>query len=579
MHPMISLHLIASLHWLDGTVIIVYLLGITLLGVYTGKKVKQSSDFFMPRRFGKAMMIMHAFGTGTASDQAVTVAAATARTGLSGIWYQWLWLLVTPFYWIIAPIMRRFRATTTADVYELRYDRSVAVLFSAVGIISMVAKIGLMLKGSGALIASGTGGVVNAEWAIVVTTILFVVYGLAGGLGAAIVTDFIQGILTLLFSFMLLPYVLNTVGGLAGAKAILTDSHSDKLSLVAPGDIGIFWIIMMSTQVVVGIVALPSAMGNSAAGKTELEGRIGYMAGTFMKRVCTAAWCLTGIGAIAWYVQEGFDLTAVDPDSVYGDMAREFLPTGLLGVFIASLLAGIMSSCDSFMISAAALFTENIYRPIRKGASVSHYLWVGRVGAVFIVAAGMVFAFWLTGVISGLMIWLKILPMMGVAFWMGLFWRKATPLGAWASTITGFTCWWLGERSFFVDWLLTLSFSDTMHLTEVVHDKVEMYEPWLIVFYLSGSIFAGIAVSLISVAVPEQRLNRYYQLTRTPIQPGEEIKIPCQLPKGVSPVERKMLCTYFGLEIPMPSRESWLGFSVGWFGVICLIGGFVLIVY
>jgi len=42
-------------------------------------------------------MIMHAFGTGTASDQAVTVASATFRGGLSGIWYQWLWLFATPF--------------------------------------------------------------------------------------------------------------------------------------------------------------------------------------------------------------------------------------------------------------------------------------------------------------------------------------------------------------------------------------------------------------------------------------------------------------------------------------------------
>lgn len=568
-----------SLHWLDGLVIVIYLVGITLLGVYTGRQVKKSSDFFMPRRFGKAMMIMHAFGTGTASDQAVTVAAGTARSGLSGIWYQWLWLLMTPFYWIIAPIMRRFRATTTADVYELRYNRSVAVLFSLVGIISMVAKIGLMLKGSGALIESGTGGAVNAEVAIVVTTILFVIYGLAGGLGAAIVTDFIQGVLTLLFSFMLLPFVLKAVGGLAGAKATLAVDHAEKWSLVAPGDIGLFWIIMMSIQVVVGIVALPSAMGNSAAGKTELEGRVGYMAGTFMKRVCTAAWCLTGIGALAWYVQQGMDVSTIHPDSVYGDMAREFLPIGLLGVFIASLLAGIMSSCDSFMISAAALFTENIYRPIRRHESIPHYLWVGRAGAIAIVAAGMIFAFWLSGVISGLMIWLKILPMMGVAFWLGLFWRKTTSPGAWASTLAGFFCWWLGERAFFAQWLNSLPFAKVLHLTNDSKGRIEMYEPWLIVFYLTAAVTIGVGVSLVTKKVPEERLDRYYQLTRTPIQPGEVLENPCELPVGVMPVERRMLTTAFGLEIPMPSKVSWMGFGLGWAGVFALIGGFVWIVY
>ena len=140
-----------SLHPVDAIVLVVYLIGITVLGSWMGRQVSSAADYFMPRRFGKLTMIMHAFGTGTASDQAVTVASATAKNGLSGIWYQWMWLFSTPFYWLIAPIMRRFRATTTADVYQLRYDRSVAMLFAIVGVAGMAVKIGVMLKGGGCL--------------------------------------------------------------------------------------------------------------------------------------------------------------------------------------------------------------------------------------------------------------------------------------------------------------------------------------------------------------------------------------------------------------------------------------------
>ena len=99
----------AGLHPIDGLVVMFYLIGITIMGVWMGRRLTGLDDFFMPRKFGKGMMMMHAFGTGTASDQAVTVSSATFRTGLSGIWYQWLWLFVTPFYWLIAPIFRRFR--------------------------------------------------------------------------------------------------------------------------------------------------------------------------------------------------------------------------------------------------------------------------------------------------------------------------------------------------------------------------------------------------------------------------------------------------------------------------------------
>jgi hypothetical protein len=171
-------------HSLTYLVLFLYLAGITWLGVRMGKGIQKQSDFFMPRRFGKSMMMMHAFGTGTASDQAVVVASGTFRHGLSGIWYQWLWLFNTPFYWLIAPIFRRFRATTTADVYALRFGSSVAVLFSMVGIIGLAVKIGLLLKGAGALVESGTQGMVSASFAVPVVAVLFVAYGMVGGAGS-----------------------------------------------------------------------------------------------------------------------------------------------------------------------------------------------------------------------------------------------------------------------------------------------------------------------------------------------------------------------------------------------------------
>ena len=70
-----------GLHLIDGLVVVLYLIGITIMGVWMGRRLKGLDDFFMPRKFGKAMMIMHAFGTGTASDQAVTVSSATFQVG------------------------------------------------------------------------------------------------------------------------------------------------------------------------------------------------------------------------------------------------------------------------------------------------------------------------------------------------------------------------------------------------------------------------------------------------------------------------------------------------------------------
>ena len=570
------------MHLVDSVVLVSYLLGITALGVWTARRVTSSSDFFMPRRFGKSMMIMHAFGTGTASDQAVSVAAATMRQGVSGIWYQWIWLITTPFYWLIAPIFRRFRAVTTADVYRLRYDRGVAMLFAVVGMGGMAVKIGVMLKGAGALVDAGTGGLVDANLAIACITVLFVVYGMAGGLGAAIVTDFVQGLLTLAFSFMLLPFVLSAVGGLDGVKETIAGAGlaDQMLSLVAPGKVGLFFIVMMSIQILVGIVAFPSAMGISAAGKTEMEGRIGYTVGTYIKRICTVAWCLTALAAVAWYLSRGIQLQSVNPDNVYGDVARAFLPgvlPGLLGLFLASLLAAVMSSCDSFMIAASGLFTQNIYQLWRPGRSSGHYVTVGRLMGIVIVVGGLAFAYWVSDVIKGVEIWFQINPMMGIAFWLGLLWRRTTVAGAWASTLVGFGTWWLTTRAAFVDWAAALPFAEPLRLVWIEGGTAAVYKPWEILAYMVAATTAGIVVSLLTRPVPKEKLDRYYALTRTPIQKGEVVETPCTLPPGVAPASREMWTTALGLEIPKPSRNAVMGFLGGCLAVVVLIAGFVLL--
>ena len=155
-----------GLHIADIVILGLYLLCMAGIGFWSARKIKGAADFFMPRRFGKAMMVMFGFGAGTHSDQAVGVASKSFSSGLSGIWYQWLWLPCTPFYWLIAPVMRRFRAITTGDVFEARYDRSVAVLFALIGMLNLSVNIGLMLRGSSEVISASTQGLLSANTAI-----------------------------------------------------------------------------------------------------------------------------------------------------------------------------------------------------------------------------------------------------------------------------------------------------------------------------------------------------------------------------------------------------------------------------
>jgi len=351
----------------DWVVIAVYLLAITGLGLWASRWVKTPDDYFMGgRRFKKTFMLFFAFGAGTHTDQAVSVASKTYTSGLSGIWLQWIWLFATPFFWLIAPVFRRMRALTTGDYFELRYSRSVAGLFAGVAVLQLVVNLATMLKGAGAMITAVSGGAIGEMWSIATIVVLFTLYGVAGGLSAAILTDLVQGILTVVLSFLLLPFALQAVGGMSGLRDTIGDPQ--MFALVAGGDITVFYIAVVAFNGLIGNSTQPHSMAVAAAGQTEMDGRVGFTYGNMLKRFCTVAWTFTGLCAIALY--PGM-IDARQIDQSYGLMARDLLPLvapGLLGLFLASMLAAVMSSCDAWMVSGSALFTENVYRPFPPSA-------------------------------------------------------------------------------------------------------------------------------------------------------------------------------------------------------------------
>ncbi len=142
-----------GLHWLDMVVIVLYFAGVIGIGLHARKRIRSERDYYLGgRRFGKLMMIMFAFGAGTHADTAVGVAAKAHAVGLAGIWYQWQQLITTPFYWLLAPVFRRARCTTTADFFERRYGTSFALLYTLDALFMNIGFTAVMLYGSGRLL-------------------------------------------------------------------------------------------------------------------------------------------------------------------------------------------------------------------------------------------------------------------------------------------------------------------------------------------------------------------------------------------------------------------------------------------
>ena len=98
-----------------------------------------------------------------------------------------------------------------------------------------------------------------------------------------------------------------------------------------------------------------------------------------------------------------------------------------------------------------------------------------------------------------------------------------------------------------------------------------LYLPWKMIFYLSTGLVTLVVVSLVTRPVSEEKLERFYGCLRTPVGPDEPESGPFTLPPGVEPAPRRVWFDHFGLELPVISRVSAIGFLAALAAVFALI--------
>ncbi len=481
---------------LDIIVLIAYFMIVIVIGVVSARLIKNREDYLMGgRRFGKVLMMFFAFGAGTHADNAVGVAAQSYKVGLSGIWYQWVMLLTLPIYWLLAPVFRRARVLTTADFYERRYGAWFSIFYSFFALFICVVFTGLMLFGSARLVESLTDQALSWQWIILGISLISFFYGIAGGLVAAVWNDFFQGVLTIVMSILIIPFFWSYIGGLEGFQARLPD-RDDVLHLVLSKDMTIFWIMMMSVNSLISMVAQPHMMSNIAAARTEMDSRVGLVGGMILKRLVTVPWALTGVMAIAMY-----GAGKIEPDHAFGQMAHDLLPVGFAGLMVACVLASVMDNAAVGMLTFAGLYTNNIHRRLfSEKNDEKTLLRVNRISSLVFAIFSIPLAYTFTDVPAAMRFTWNTVPLMGIPFFLGLFWRRANRYGAVASFFSGLLAMLIANYGF--GW------------------TGDSGLPKSILFFLVTGFSAGIIVSLLTPPEPKRGLDQFYLLMNTPI--GEE---------------------------------------------------------
>ncbi len=422
---------------LDWTVLIVYFVGITAFGLWLARRTRTSGGYFLgDRKLPWWVMVGQAFGTGTHAEQPVAQAGATFDKGFATIWFQWKNLLITPLYWLMAPWYRRSERTTVAEIIEDRYGRKLAFGYTLFALAYFVFNQGVMLKGAGKVIAVAIGGeLITANGVVLAMTLAFLLYSFFGGLVASAYTDFVQSLLIILLSFLLIPLGLRAVGGFEGMRQVLPGNFFDLYSDVSGVDL--FTIAMLAINGFVGMTAQPHVLSLCATGSTERAGRVGHTYGAMTKRICAIGWALTGLITATLVLQRGAKLP--DPEHAFGYASRELLGPGLVGLLVASVLAANMSTCSNFMVNSGALFTRNVWLEyVNRAAADRQLLWVGRVSSLALTGLGIAFALTVGNVLHAFLFTETIAALFGVMFLGGILWRRANRYGAAAATLAAF---------------------------------------------------------------------------------------------------------------------------------------------
>lgn len=551
---------VASFTTLDGLVLIVYFVGILIFGLWMARKVKSSGNYFLGDRKLKWWIMMgQAFGTGTHAEQPVAQAGASFALGLGTIWYQWKNMLITPFYWLLAPWYRRSERTTIAEIIEDRYGRPLALVYTVFAISYFVFSQGVMLKGAAKVIAIAAGEeVISPNGVVVAMTVAFIVYSFFGGLVASAYTDFVQSFLIIVLSFLLIPFGLAQVGGLAGMRESLPEDFFSLYS--AASGLDVFTISMLSVNGLVGIVAQPHMLSMYATGNTERAGRVGQTYGNFVKRFCTIGWAFTGLIVAALVVQQGYHLE--DREAAFGFACRQFLAPGLTGLMVASVLAANMSTCSNFMVNTGALFARNLYMQyINPSAPDRDILRIGRISGLVLTLAGVWFALRVKTVLDAFLFTETIAAFMGIMFLGGILWKGATRHGAWASTISTFVVYYL------------LNYAAT--------EEIKLVYKWEAVPF-AWAMLAGfsslILVSLVTRPEDPARIEKFFDNMR---RSTDDEGLPDGEPKPLAADRGEELILldlpgWFTAErwkgFPGRYREDLVGFALAWVAVAVIIG-------
>ncbi|MCB0644394.1 MAG: sodium:solute symporter, partial [Phaeodactylibacter sp.] len=463
-----------SLSTVDISIMIGYAILIIAYGLYHAKRKNSEEYFLAGRNMLWPIVGISLFATNISSSTLVGLAGDAFQTNTHVYNYEWMAAVILVFFAIFfLPFYLRSKVYTMPEFLERRYDSRSRYYFSFITIVGNV----LIDTAAGLYVGTIILKLIFPEmdsWVIIVIlAFAAAAYTIPGGLNSVIQTEVVQAILLLIGSIVLTYYAFSEVGGwdamIAGLNeraargdftnpetGITLQSADDVLSLVRPAnDEFMPWTGLLFGVPILGFYfwANNQFMVQRVLGAKDINhGRWGALFAGLLKLPVIFFMVLPGTVAILLY--SDLDLSFLKyalpsgeycqnlsecPNMTYPVLLFKLLPTGMLGLVLAGLLAAMMSSVSATFNSASTLITMDFIKQFRPGMTSQQLVRSGQIATLVLVVLASAWAPMIENA-SSLWVYLQqvlvyICPPVVSTLILGLFWKRANSNGSIASLL------------------------------------------------------------------------------------------------------------------------------------------------
>lgn len=428
---------------IDVAIIILYMLGMLVIGFYANRKQKNTDDYYVAgRKLGTWSIMVLWIASWIGGASIIGSAGKAYDKGITGIWYVATMavgciLFALTFSPLVKKIGDKLKHITYPELIEARYDVRSRGIATVTTILAYIAYTAGQMAAAGSILHTLLGWDLGLSFALAAAIVIL--YTATGGYLAVTYTDWIQfSLLILGVTVIGIPIAWSAVGGVSGLQATLPAGHFDL------GAWGWSTIIGLMVTITFSFFTTMDSYTRMFAARDSQTAKNGTLLAVVSLGVIAVSATFLGLAARSLFPGlEGGGSIAM------ATLIKSLFPVGIKGLVLVGILAAIMSTADICILTASANLTEDIYhRHLNPGASEQFLHRLGMVSSLII------------GILSALMAWklMDVINILYIAFTINsaglflptiaaLYWKRANAAAAfWSMTLSLLTVlfWYIG---------------------------------------------------------------------------------------------------------------------------------------